>query len=75
MFNCSKCHKQINPKVIENFSINNTNSLAINNNKLFRPEISTRFRDFAQKNEDVYGSVSPCTGKNASPDFSNIGVL
>jgi hypothetical protein len=80
MFKCSNCNKQINPKIIENFSINNydDNSCITNNSASFRPELSRRFRDFAQKDDRIelaYGSISPCTGKIASPGFSNIGVL
>lgn len=66
--------------MIENFSTNNysNESCITNNSGYFRPELSRRFRDFAQKDdriEVVYGSISPCTGKIASPGFSNVGVL
>lgn len=33
-----------------------------------------RFRDFG-KESYIYGSLDPCTGKDASPGFSNEGVL
>jgi hypothetical protein len=34
-----------------------------------------RFKDLGKEDQHPYGYYSPCTGKVASPDFSNDGVL
>lgn len=77
MFKCNNCNKQINPKIIENYYMNNYNtpkSCITNNSQSFK----TKFSDSKGKDKNItlaYGSISPCTGKIASPDFSGIGVL